>query len=81
MLPAGIRPLEVTAGASFALADTTKAHRDVDGKWQGPMRVKMPTGDDSDPMDCPHQFVGRCDACSAPVRQGESADSRDRRAS
>lgn len=29
------------------------------------MRVRLATGNDLDQANCPHQFVGLCDACSA----------------
>lgn len=43
------------------------------------MRIRVPSADGFDPGDCPHQFVGRCDACAAaPARQLESFEPRDR---
>lgn len=35
------------------------------------MRVRVSTGD---ALDCPHQFVGRCDECSAALGQAQLAD-------
>jgi hypothetical protein len=29
------------------------------------MRITVHTEDGLDPMDCPHQFVGRCEKCAA----------------
>lgn len=36
------------------------------------MHITVHTGDESEPMDCPHQFVGRCDICSAPAGEVNS---------
>lgn len=38
------------------------------------MHIRVATVDGTDPVDCPHQFVGRCSACSAPVRPVEHAE-------
>ena len=38
------------------------------------MRVRVSTGDAVDPTDCPHQFVGRCDQCSAVQEQAQLAE-------
>ena len=38
------------------------------------MRVRVSTGDPVDPMDCPHQFVGRCDECSAALGRAQPAE-------
>ncbi|QOD02618.1 hypothetical protein [Pseudarthrobacter sp. BIM B-2242] len=43
---------------------------------QDTMRIRLATGDNLDPMNCPHQFVGQCDACSA-SRQVVPAEQRD----
>lgn len=36
------------------------------------MRIRLSTGDDFDLATCPHQFVGRCDDCSASAGLTES---------
>jgi hypothetical protein len=38
------------------------------------MRVRVSTGEGVDPMDCPHQFVGRCDECAAAAGQSQLGD-------
>ncbi|WP_164205535.1 hypothetical protein [[Micrococcus luteus] ATCC 49442] len=40
------------------------------------MRIRLATGDNLDSMNCPHQFVGQCDACTA-SRQVAPAEQRD----
>lgn len=41
------------------------------------MRVTVPAGEDRDSVDCPHQFVGRCDECSGRMGRVEADFRRD----
>lgn len=34
--------------------------------YKGPMKITLPCGEGTVPLDCPHMFVGVCEPCRNP---------------
>ena len=66
-------PLRKVAGTTIAAAETNESPAGRDRlRNGGTMRARLSTGDGINLAACPHQFVGRCDDCSASASLRES---------